>query len=234
MMSLAVGSVVMLLVADFAEARRGGRMGGAHRMSRGGPAASGSFNRSRARPSVNRGMNRGMNRDLGRGMDRGMNRGMDRDLGRDVDLGRRTSQPVLRDPGPGTGQTRPGDRDPDDRLTRPGEGRPGDGVTRPGEPGDGERPTIDPDRADEIKDNRQDRVDDRQQYLDDRNEYYSDRNEWYEDRWRAGAYVSVVSWNSMNCGFNTVIIGAVTYYMCDGIRYERVYRGSEVIYIVAD
>lgn len=216
MMSLAVASVVFLLAADFAEARRGGRGGGGHRMSHGGPASSGSFNRSRARPSMNRSRsttNRSMNRDLGPSTSR--------TRGRDLD-------PVM-------GQTRPRDRDPGNRVTRPGDGNPGTGLNRPGDPGDGSRPSIDPDRADEIKDNRQDRIDDRDDYRDNRNEYYSDRNEWYEDRWRSGAYISVSSWNSRSCGYtNTVIVGATTYYMCEGVRYERVYRGSEVTFIIAD
>lgn len=44
----------------------------------------------------------------------------------------------------------------------------------------------------------------------------------------------MATWSSMNCGFSTVIIDTITYYMCDGIRYERVYRGGEVIFIVVD
>ena len=229
--SLAVAAVVCLLAADFAEARRGGRGGGGHRMSRGGPAASGSFNRSRARPGMDRsrsGMNRGTNRDLGRDTRRTMPR--------DRDPGTGLTRPGTLDPG--TSRPRPGDGDPGTGLTRPGDREPGSGLTRPGDPGDGTRPAIDPDRADERQDNRQDRVDqrqdNRQDYYGDRNEYYSDRNEWYEDRWRAGAYISVVSWNSMSCGYSTVIIDAVTYYVCDGIRYERVYRGSEVIFIAVN
>ena len=240
----------------FAEARRGGRGGGGHRMSRGGPAASGSFNRSRARPGMDR-SRRDMNREPGSHQPdeaqtgSGHRRTMPQDLGRDISR----TMPRDRDPGtsltrpgtldPGTSRPRPGDGEPGTGLTRPGDREPGGGLTRPGDPGDGTRPAIDPDRADERQDNRQDRVDqrqdnrqdrvdNRQDYYGDRNEYYSDRNEWYEDRWRAGAYISVVSWNSMSCGYSTVIIEAVTYYVCDGIRYERVYRGSEVIFIAVN
>jgi len=256
--SLAAASVICLLAMDFAEARRGGRGGGGHRMSRGGPAASGSFNRSRARPGMDR-SRRDMNRDLGRGTSRTRPQDLGRDTRRTMpqDLGRDISRtmPRDRDPGtsltrpgtldPGTSRPRPGDGEPGTGLTRPGDREPGGGLTRPGDPGDGTRPAIDPDRADERQDNRQDRVDqrqdnrqdrvdNRQDYYGDRNEYYSDRNEWYEDRWRAGAYISVVSWNSMSCGYSTVIIEAVTYYVCDGIRYERVYRGSEVIFIAVN
>lgn len=225
MMSLAVASVVFLIAADFAEARRGGRGGGGHRMMRGGPAASGSFNRSRARPSMNR-----SRRPTNRGMDRDLGRSTSRTRPRDLDPGTSVTRP--RDPG--TSLTRPRDLDPGTGVTRPGDRDPGDNLTRPGDPDDGSRPVIDPDRADEIKDNRQDRYDNRQEYYGDRQEYYNDRNEWYEDRWRAGAYISVVSWNSMNCGYDTVILNATTYYICDGIRYERVYRGSEVIFIAVN
>lgn len=46
--AMAITSVFCLVLMDFADARRGGF--GGRGMSRGGPAASGSFNRSRARP----------------------------------------------------------------------------------------------------------------------------------------------------------------------------------------
>lgn len=38
----------------------------------------------------------------------------------------------------------------------------------------------------------------------------------------------------MNCAYTTVVVGGITYYDCNGVRYERVYRGSEVTYIIVN
>mgnify|MGYP001818636129 CR=1 FL=1 len=194
MTGLMVASVVCLLAMDFAEARRGGGGGRGHSMSRGGPAASGSFNRSRARPSGGSSMSsrdRSTNRNVNRDMNRATNRDVNRDVKRDTDR------------------------------------------------------QVDQDRLDQRQDNRQDRFDQRQDNIDqrqdfrkdaydDRKEYYDNRNEWYEDRWRAGAYLSVSSWNRMNCSYTTVRVDSITYYDCNGVRYERVYRGTSVTYIVVN
>lgn len=109
--------------------------------------------------------------------------------------------------------------------------------------------TINQDRADQIKNNNQDRYDQRQDRLDqrqdnidnrqdfakevhnDRKEYYNDRQEWYEDRWRRGSYVTVYSWSSMGCVYDPVIVGTDRYYDCRGVRYSRVSRGGEVVFI---
>lgn len=194
MTGLMVASVICLLAMDFAEARRGGGGGRGHSMSRGGPAASGSFNRSRARPSGGSSM-RHSSRDMNRNRNRDVNRDMNRDINRDVN--RNTDR------------------------------------------------QIDQDRVDQRQDNRQDRLDQRQDNVDqrqefrqdaynDRKEYYDNRNEWYEDRWRSGAYLSVTSWNRMNCSYTTVRVDSITYYDCNGVRYERVYRGTQVTYIVVN
>ncbi len=182
---LMVTSLVFFLALDFAEARRGGGGGGGRGMSRGGPAASGSFQRSRVQPQ-RRSSNRNMNRDVSR-------------------------------------QQRPANQD----RVRPNQGN------------------VNQDRLDQGQDNRQDRFDQRQDNLDerqdnrkkvydDRKEYYNDRNEWYEDRWRAGAYLSVASWNRMNCRYNMTVVNGITYYDCDGRRYEQVYRGGQTVYIIVN
>jgi hypothetical protein len=89
------------------------------------------------------------------------------------------------------------------------------------------------DRADQRQDNLSDRQDFRSERYDNRKEYYDDRKEWYEDRWRRGAYVSVASWGRIGCR-NTVIVNGITYYDCGGVRYERVYRGTQVTYVIVN
>lgn len=185
---LSVAFVVGFLAVEIAEARRGG---GGRGMMRGGPAASGSFQRARARPQ--------------RGNYGTRNRGYGRDFSH-------AGQPKLR--------YNEGGRDRQDRYDQRQQNR------------------------DERRDNRQDRFDRRQEQIDerqdfrkevykDRKEYYNDREEWYENRWRRGLYISVGSWNTMGCTYDTVIIDGIRYYECNGVRYERVYRGGEVVYIVA-
>ncbi|MEP5765152.1 MAG: hypothetical protein ABJ308_11180 [Halieaceae bacterium] len=164
LLALSLGS---LLVVEFAEARRGGGMrGGGMRAMRGGPAASGSFNRSIARPSRSPGFDR--------------------------------------------------------PARQPGYSRP----TR-----DLSSTTIDRDRVNERVDNRQDYREQRRDRVDD---YYDDRRDWYEDRWRTGAYLSIAAWNRMSCPYTTTIVDNITYYDCYGVRYERVYRGTEITYIIVN
>ena len=216
-----VGSLVSitlacLIITDFAEARRGGGggRGGGRSMSRGGPASSGSFNRSRARPqrsqqpsmSNRTGVNRSGNSNS-------------RYTGRPANTGTRpTTQPATRpESRPNTGGgTRP--------ETRP-EGNRGENSDRQ-------------DRIDQGKDDRQDHLDQRQDNIDERQDFarevHDDRSEWYEDRWRTGAYISVSSWNSMNCAYTRAVVNGITYYDCAGVRYERVYRGSSVTYIIVN
>ena len=38
----------------------------------------------------------------------------------------------------------------------------------------------------------------------------------------------------MKCNYTTVIIENNTYYDCDGVRYDRVYRDGEVTYIIVN
>lgn len=182
---LLVASLVCFLAMDFAEARRGGGGGGGRGMSRGGPAASGSFQRSRVQPQ------------------------------------RRTSQRTT------------------NRATKPQQRTVNQDRAKP------QQRDVDQDRVDQRQDNRQDRFDQRQDNIDqrqdnrekvydDRKEYYDDRNEWYEDRWRRGAYISVSSWNSMNCRYNMTVVNSITYYDCNGVRYERVYRGGQTVYIIVN
>ena len=190
MISLLVASLFMFLAVEIADARRGGRGGGGGRMmARGGPAASGSFQRSRARPqrtSRSTYSNRtGIDRDQrGDRYDQRQDQRQDRSDQRQQNI--------------------------DERQNNRQE------------------------RFDQRQDNIDERQDFRKEVYDDRKEYYDDRNEWYEDRWRRGAYISVSSWNSMGCNYRTVIVGANTYYECRGVRYERVYRGSEVVYVVVN
>ena len=182
---LLVASLVCFLAMDFAEARRGGGGGGGRGMSRGGPAASGSFQRSRVQPQ------------------------------------RRTSQ-----------RTTNRAVNPQQRTVNQDRARP-------------QQRDVDQDRVDQRQDNRQDRFDQRQDNIDqrqdnrekvykDRKEYYDDRNEWYEDRWRRGAYISVSSWNRMDCRYNMTVVNSITYYDCNGVRYERVYRGGQTVYIIVN
>jgi hypothetical protein len=176
--SLLGASLLCLLVIDFAEAQRrgggGGHRGGGHSMSRGGPASSGSYQRSRVQPS---------------------------------------STPT---------------RQSADRRNTHQNQRP--------DYSDQRQDNVD--RRQDNVDNRQDNVskgqDNRKEYKNDRKEYYDNRNEWYEDRWRRGAYLSVASWNRMNCRYTTSIVSGVTYYNCNGVRYERVYRGTQVTYIIVN
>ena len=89
------------------------------------------------------------------------------------------------------------------------------------------------DRSDQRQDNLSDRQDFRSERYDDRKEWHNDRKEWYEDRWRRGAYVSMSSWGRVGCR-NTVYVNGVRYYDCGGVRYERVYRGSSVVYVIVN
>jgi hypothetical protein len=199
--ALLIVSVVSLVMMDFADARRGGR-GGGRSMSRGGPAASGSFNRSRARPQRSPSQ-----RDFSRGG---------------------TSQR------PDSRQNR-GDQRQGNRQDR-GDQRQGDRQDRSDQRQDNmdERQDKRQDRNDQRQENIDERQDFRQDVYDDRREYYDDRNEWYEDRWRRRAFVTAASWSRMNCAYTTVIVNGITYYDCGGVRYERVYRGSEVTYIIVN
>jgi hypothetical protein len=38
----------------------------------------------------------------------------------------------------------------------------------------------------------------------------------------------------MSCRYTTVIVNGITYYDCNNVRYERVYRGSEVTFIIVN
>jgi hypothetical protein len=173
--SLLAVSLMCMLVLDFAEAARGGgRGGGGRSMSRGGPASSGSFQRSRAQPRAN---------PSRQNIDRG-----------NMNQSQRTDRSDQR-------------QDNTDRRQ---------------------------DNIDNRQDNLDNRQDNRKEYNNDRNEYRDNRKEWYEDRWRRGAYLSVGSWNRMNCAYTTVIVSNVTYYNCNGVRYERVYRGTQVTYIIVN
>ncbi len=107
------------------------------------------------------------------------------------------------------------------------------------------RPEMNQDRLDQRQDNidqrrdtNQDRYDQRQENINERQDFakevHNDREEWYEDRWRGHSYVSVSVWGSMGCSYRRVVVGGVTYYDCNGVRYERVYRGSEVVYVVVN
>jgi len=144
--------IVTLFTIDIVEAARGGPGGGGRSMHRGGPAASGSFQRSRARPQA-------------------------------------TSQ--RRD----TRQDVRGDR----REVRQDVG--------------GERREV------------------RQDVRSEAREWRGNRREWYEDRWRRGLFVSVTSWRRVGCS-TIIYVDGVKYYECGGVRYERVYRGTEVVYII--
>jgi len=181
---LMIASVICFLAIDFAEARRGG--GGGRGMMRGGPAASGSFNRSRVQPQRSRSR-------------QNMNRG-------NVDRGNMNRGNVNRD----NMNQRQGNRQ--DNLDQRQENR--------------------QDRFDQRQENVDERQDFREDVYKDRKDYYEDRQDWYEDRWRAGAFLTVTSWNRMGCSYTTVLVDGVTYYDCNGVRYERVLRGTEVTYII--
>lgn len=89
------------------------------------------------------------------------------------------------------------------------------------------------DRIDNRQDNLSDRQDFRQDRYDDRKEYRNDRQEWYEDSWRRGRYITAVRWGSVGCA-NVVYVNGIRYYQCGGVRYEQVYRGGEVTYIIVN
>ena len=122
--------------------------------------------------------------------------------------------------------------------------RPGDGMNRSldsrgsyGSRDIGDRSQLDSrtDRtlSEEGRDQVQDRYDNRQEFRNDSKEYYNDRQEWYENAWRRGAYYSAARWASVGCN-NVVYVNGIRYYDCDGVRYEQVYRGGEVTYIIVN
>lgn len=98
------------------------------------------------------------------------------------------------------------------------------------------------DRRDNTRDNRQERRDVKRDNRGERREVRQDvrherheRHEWHEDRWKRrtiGAALTIATYSSLSCTRTTVFIGGVTYYRCGGDWYQRVYRSSEVVYIV--
>jgi len=106
-------------------------------------------------------------------------------------------------------------------------------------PEQGQREQRDQQDRDDRYDQRQDNIDRRQDNIDERQDFakdvHNERKEWYEDNWRrGGTYISVSSWNSMNCRYTTVYRNGMTQYSCNGIYYERVYRSGEVVYVVTN
>jgi hypothetical protein len=93
--------------------------------------------------------------------------------------------------------------------------------------------TSDRTLSEEGRDKVQDRYDDRQEFRNDSKEYYNDRQEWYENAWRRGMYYSAARWASVGCN-NVVYVNGIRYYDCGGVRYEQVYRGGEVTYIIVN
>ncbi len=106
-------------------------------------------------------------------------------------------------------------------------------------PEQGQRQQRDQQDRDDRYDQRQDNIDRRQDNIDERQDFakdvHNERKEWYEDNWRrGGTYISVSSWNSMNCRYTTVYRNGMTQYSCGGVYYERVYRGGAVVYVVTN
>ena len=106
-------------------------------------------------------------------------------------------------------------------------------------PEQGQRQQRDQQDRDDRNDQRQDNIDRRNDQIDERQDFakdvHNERKEWYEDNWRrGGTYISVSSWNTMNCRYTTVYRNGMTQYSCGGVYYERVYRGGEVVYVVTN
>jgi len=107
-------------------------------------------------------------------------------------------------------------------------------------PEQGQRQQRDQQDRDDRYDQRQDNIDRRNDQIDERQDFakdvHNERKEWAEDNWRrgGGTYISVSSWNSMNCRYTTVYRNGMTQYSCGGVYYERVYRSGEVVYVVTN
>ncbi|MGI9264571.1 MAG: hypothetical protein ACR2QU_06570 [Gammaproteobacteria bacterium] len=106
-------------------------------------------------------------------------------------------------------------------------------------PEQSQRQQRDQQDRDDRYDQRQDNIDRRHDQIDERQEFakdvHNERKEWYEDNWRrGGTYISISSWNSMNCRYTTVYRNGMTQYNCNGVYYERVYRGGQVVYVVTN
>lgn len=91
-------------------------------------------------------------------------------------------------------------------------------------------------RQQERQDNRQENIagreDFRQERWDDIDDYYDDRQDWYQDHWAHGTYVSVSVWSTMSCSTVPIHSNGLTFYDCQGVRYEQVMYGSQVTYII--
>lgn len=220
---MAVAMVLLFFVADSVLAR-GGRGGGGRGGGRGGGGRSHgkSFSRQSGgsshsiRNSGSRSYNRG---SRGGSASRG-NKGGTRDR---YGGGGRYDRPSTGRPGdrPGFGNNRPGDR-----PGRPGDrpGRPGD---RPGRPGDGNYK----DPYSQAYKNQKSLYNTRQQVA---RSHYDDRREWRKDNWYygRGRYAGVRIYYSVPCTYTVNVINGHTYYQCGTVRYDRVYNGGQVTYIV--
>lgn len=93
-------------------------------------------------------------------------------------------------------------------------------------------------RRDNRRDVRDDRRDNRREVRDNRREVRQDvrkeRHEFREDRVRRhrARHLTYASFRALSCNRTVIHAGGVTYYSCGGTYYERVYQGSEVVYVV--
>jgi hypothetical protein len=98
------------------------------------------------------------------------------------------------------------------------------------------------DRTSNRRDNKQDRTSNRRDNKQDRNQnrretrsdVRGERHERHEDRFRRhrARHITRAAFRGLSCHSTVVVVGSVSYYSCGGTYYERVYQGSEVVYIV--
>lgn len=87
------------------------------------------------------------------------------------------------------------------------------------------------DRADHRRDTRRDVADNRREV---RQDVRKERHEFREDRVRRyrGRHLTRAAFASLSCRSTVVIVNGITYYSCGSTYYERVYQGSDVVYVV--
>jgi len=85
--------------------------------------------------------------------------------------------------------------------------------------------------ADNRRDTRHDARDNRREV---RQDVRKERHEFREDRVRRhrARHLTYASFRALSCNRTVIHVGGVTYYSCGGTYYERVYQGSEVVYVV--
>ena len=110
-------------------------------------------------------------------------------------------------------------------------------ASRPSRDVKSDRRDIKRERRDVKRERRDDARDVKRERYEHRRDVRHERHEWYEDRWKRrtiGAALTLATYRSLSCTRTEIIAGDITYYRCGSDWYQRVYRSTEVVYIVVE